>query len=97
MCHTVGMSKPLARIAIGKLAVAKCGHRGEHVIGQYIQCLEGCELDAAAAPPIHDFCPRCKGKDLDLDYYLGDQYYFWNPSVEVFNWRCNSCGHLRRV
>ncbi len=32
----------------GKITKAPCGHKGEAIIGGYIQCLEGCGREEAA-------------------------------------------------
>jgi len=48
------LAMELALNLTGRLATAPCGHPGEHVIGQYVQCLiPGCS--GLAAPR----CDRC--------------------------------------
>lgn len=37
-------------LSSGKLTTAPCGHEGEHVIGQYVRCLRGC--DSAKKPAV---------------------------------------------
>ena len=34
----------------GKISTAPCGHIGEHITANYVQCLAGCDRVAPAAP-----------------------------------------------
>lgn len=79
------------RIPSGRIGVAPCGHRGEHVVGQYVQCLEGCEVPIE---PEIETCPICGDDDVDLDYELPAEYLYWNPTSIRFNRRCNECGRV---
>lgn len=83
----------MARIPVGKIGVAPCGHRGEHIIGQYVQCLQGCEVYADDAPTV-ECCPRCGSGDIDDEYQLDPLYLQWNPMAERFDRRCFECGAL---
>lgn len=42
----------------GKKATAPCGHEGEHVIGAYIRCIQGCAKD----PHVAKQAPRRRGE-----------------------------------
>lgn len=85
----------MVRIPVGKLGTAPCGHSGEHITANYVQCLQGCEASAEVAPAM-PACPHCGSSDLDLDYSLGEMYLFWNPTAIDYNRRCWGCGHVWR-
>ncbi len=86
----------MARIPVGRIATAPCGHRGEVVIGTYVQCLENCELKDSDAPTI-ETCPDCGSDDIDNEFQLDPMYLFWNSTAVEYNWRCYGCGKLKKV
>ena len=66
----------------GKKAKAPCGHDGEHVVGTYVRCLEGCDgsddddldievhyFDLEEATP--KMCPHCNSIDVQPYSYGG--------------------------
>lgn len=76
----------------GRKTQAPCGHEGEVVIGQYVKCLEGCDLsDGTVDFEILDLddvtkslCPHC-GSD-DLEAWPG---LFANGDTLMY---CKKCG-----
>jgi hypothetical protein len=79
----------------GKKAKAPCNHDGEHVIGQYIQCLQHCDLwDEDTLEFDLERCPFCGKDEVDTDFQLDPDYLKWNHHATRFNRRCWSCGGL---
>lgn len=66
---------------------------GEHIIGNFVVCLEGCEEFDEATPTI-ECCPRCGSFEIDEDFSLDTTYIFYNPNAAKFDRRCWECGHL---
>ncbi len=85
----------------GKRGVAPCGHDGEHVIGTYVRCLEGCddvlelELDdvesSDGVPSAVDpertkpLCAHCQSADVASYPGMYDQ-----DGKQL--WHCHDCG-----
>jgi hypothetical protein len=83
------MPKP----TIGKIGVAPCGHRGEHLTTNYVQCLEGCEENSDDFPSF-EVCSRCGSMDIDDEYEIDQAYKVWNPGTPDYNRRCFACGSI---
>ena len=70
----------------GRKALAPCGHFGEHVVGQYVQCLE-CdaipeEIDPEETPKLlfrdlfdDEECPKCRSLDIEEFVFHGSKMH----------------------
>lgn len=81
----------------GKRGIAPCGHQGEHIIGQYISCDNGCDqhefdivlVEDDAVPEFIDpekttpLCRLCGSADVEM--WVG---FMMNNSTLYF---CNCC------
>jgi hypothetical protein len=63
----------------GRIAKAPCGHDGEHVIGQFVRCLTGCD-------DVVEKCVRCGSTRLEL---------FSAALVPEGSKHCVDCGKVR--
>lgn len=81
----------------GKRADAPCGHPGEHIIGTYVKCLQGCdtkdEVDWSSVTLKIPRCMKCNSLNVE-DFELDTLYYVFNPgSTIVVDTRCVDCGY----
>jgi hypothetical protein len=75
----------------GKRGKAPCGHDGEAVIGQYYQCLKGCDTGQFDVTVEVVRCV-CGSSDIDPDFSIDPVYYWFNPGSPILDTRCNTCG-----
>jgi hypothetical protein len=79
----------------GRPDIAPCGHKGQVVVGTYVECLEGCndavpeDITPEDTQPIKvkasDFCPFCGSVDIELYAHM------YMPSDTL---HCITCGKL---
>lgn len=72
-----------------RIGIAPCGHHGVFVIGQYVQCLEGCDQGRPPDPDVDGHervnvtCISCHSQDVEV------------TTIALFGtfWSCAECGH----
>lgn len=83
------------RSTSGKQTTAKCGHPGEHVIGQFVRCLYGCDGEAVKDPPVARTKKTCKADC---------HYWYKKRTLSLLSWTdprtgrqiisCAECGDI---
>jgi hypothetical protein len=75
----------------GKRAPAPCGHDGEHVVGNYIRCLQGCDRVKPAVINLSQ-CPSCGSSEIE-PFDLDPLFYIYNPDTPIVDTHCIKCGN----
>ena len=71
-------------MSYGRLSQAPCGHDGEHIFGNYVKCLAGCD-DARGAPkPVEAKAPEERTLN-NITFTVKMTNYILDPTIDHGN------------